>query len=44
MAKFNRGTATGQSSAYRGPDKFRQYDLNEVYDTIMDKYIEQLKK
>lgn len=44
MAKFNRGTATGQSSAYRGPDKFHQYDLNEVYDTIMDKYIEQLKK
>lgn len=44
MAKFRRGTATGQSAAYRSAEKFKEYDKNEVYDTIMDKYIEILKK
>lgn len=44
MAKFNRGTATGQSSEYRNAEKFKLYDRNEVYDTIMDKYITILKQ
>lgn len=42
MAKYRRGTATGQSSEYRNAEKFKQFDRNEVYDDIMDKYIEQL--
>ncbi len=42
MAKFKRGTATGESSEYRNAEKFKLYDRNEVYDDIMDKYIEKL--
>lgn len=42
MEKYKRGTATGQSSEYRNAEKFKIYDKNEVYDDIMDKYIEQL--
>lgn len=44
MAKYKRGTATGQSSEYRNAEKFKLYDRNEVYDDVMDKYIPKLKK
>jgi len=42
IARQARGTATGQDAAYRGPDKFKKFDTNEVYDDIMDKWIEKL--
>lgn len=44
MAKFNRGASGCKSTAYRSAEKFKEYDKNEVYDTIMDKYIEILKQ
>lgn len=45
IARMNQGSATGQiSTEYRGIDKFKWYDRNEVYDDIMDKYIEKLKR
>ncbi len=43
IARQARGTATSQSAAYRGPDKFKKFDKNEVYDNIMDKWIEPVK-
>ena len=42
IARQARGTATSQSAAYRGPEKFKKFDKNEVYDPIMDKWIEKL--
>ncbi len=43
IARQARGTATSQSASYRGPDKFKKFDKNEVYDDIMDKWIEPVK-
>lgn len=43
IARQARGTATSQSASYRGPDKFKKFDKNEVYDNIMDKWIEPVK-
>lgn len=43
IARLNRGSATTQSTqSYRGPEKFKQYDTNEVYDDVMDRFIEKL--
>lgn len=45
IARMNQGSATGQKSTeYRGIEKFKWYDRNEIYDDIMDKYIKELKK
>lgn len=45
VARMNQGSATTQKSTeYRSIEKFNWYDRNEVYDDIMDKYIEKLKK
>ncbi len=45
IARMNQGSATGQNSIeYRGLEKFKWYDRNDIYDDIMDKYIEKLKK
>jgi len=44
VERLNRGSATTQSTqSYRGIDKFHEYDRNEIYDDIMDKFIEKLK-
>lgn len=45
IARMNQGSATTQlSTEYRSIEKFKWYDRNEVYDDIMDKYIDALKK
>lgn len=45
IARMNQGFSTTQNrSEYRGLDKFKWYDRNDVYDDIMDKYVEKLKK
>lgn len=45
IARMNQGSATKQISAeYRGIEKFKWYDRNEVYDYIMEKYVKKLKK
>ena len=45
IARMNQGSATNQlSTEYRGIEKFKWYDRNEVYDDIMDKYIKKLKR
>ena len=45
IARMNQGSVTEQlSTEYRSVEKFKWYDRNEVYDDIMDKYIEKLKK
>ena len=45
VARMNQGSATKQKSIeYRSIEKFKWYDRNEVYDDIMDKYIQALKK
>ena len=45
IARMNQGSATKQlSTEYRSVEKFKWYDRNEVYDDIMDKYVEKLKK
>ncbi len=41
--RTKRGSAA-QKNSPRPLEKFNMYDRNEVYDDIMDKYIEQLKK
>ncbi|MBO7560155.1 MAG: glycosyltransferase family 92 protein [Alphaproteobacteria bacterium] len=44
IARLNRGSATTQSTqSYRGTDKFKEYDRNEIYDDVMDRFIEKLK-
>lgn len=44
IARLNRGSATKQSTqSYRGVEKFKYYDRNEVYDDVMDRFIEKLK-
>ena len=45
VARMNQGSATTQlSTEYRSVEKFKWYDRNEIYDDIMDKYIDKLKK
>ena len=45
IARMNQGSATTQKSTeYRSIEKFNWYDRNEIYDDIMDKYIDKLKK
>jgi len=45
IARMNQGSATDQESTeYRGLDKFKWYDRNDIYDDIMDKYIPKIKK
>ena len=44
IARLNRGSATTETTqSYRGPEKFKQYDRNEIYDDVMDKFIKKLK-
>jgi len=44
VARMNQGSATSQlSTEYRSIEKFNWYDRNEIYDDIMDKYIDRLK-
>lgn len=44
IARLNRGSATGQSTqSYRSAEKFKFYDRNDIYDTVMDRFIEKLK-
>lgn len=44
IERLNRGSATTQSTqSYRGIEKFHEYDRNEIYDDIMDKFIKRLK-
>lgn len=45
IARLNKGSATTQSTqSYRGAEKFKEYDNNEIYDDVMDKYIPKLKQ
>ena len=44
MEKYNRGASGCANTEYRNAEKFKLYDRNEVYDTIMDKYIKILKQ
>ena len=44
IARLNRGSATTQTTtSYRNAEKFKEYDRNEIYDTVMDRFIEKLK-
>lgn len=44
IERLNRGSATTEDSkTYRGLDKFEKYDRNEIYDTVMDRFIKKLK-
>ena len=43
IARLNRGAATTQSTqSYRGIEKFKEYDRNEIYDDVMDRFIKEL--
>ena len=43
IARLNRGSATTQTTAsYRNAEKFKEDDHNEVYDDVMDRFIEKL--
>ena len=45
IARLNRGSATTETTqSYRGPEKFKQYDRNEIYDDVMDRFIPKLKQ
>lgn len=43
-ARQKRGSAAQAVTNHRSMEKFKMYDKNEIYDDIMDKYIEKLKK
>ena len=43
IARLNRGSATTQTTqSYRSAEKFKEYDRNEVYDDVMDRFIEKM--
>ncbi len=43
IARLNRGSATTESTqSYRNAEKFKEYDRNEVYDDVTDRFIEKL--
>lgn len=43
VARLNRGSATTETTqSYRNVEKFKEYDRNEVYDDVMDRFIEKL--
>jgi len=45
IARMNQGSVSKMKiNEYRGIDRFKWYDRNDVYDDIMDKYIEKLKR
>ncbi|MBD5400415.1 glycosyltransferase family 92 protein [bacterium] len=44
MEKYRRGASGCANTEYRNAERFKIYDRNEVYDTIMDKYVNILKK
>ncbi len=45
IARLNRGSATTESTqSYRGAEKFKFYDRNEICDSVMDRFIDKLKK
>jgi hypothetical protein len=44
VARQKRGSAAQKNTNHRSIEKFKIYDRNEVYDDIMDKYIDKLKK
>lgn len=45
IARMNQGSVSKMKiNEYRSVEKFKMYDRNEVYDYIMEKYVEKLKK
>ena len=45
ISRMNQGSVSKMKiQDYRSVEKFKWYDRNEVYDDIMDKYVEKLKK
>ena len=44
IARLNRGSATTQTTAsYRNAEKFKEYDRNEIYDDVTDRFVKKMK-